>query len=118
MTGAALDLDRLAKLLGLLSSHHDGEILAAAKKAEAIRRDAGLSWSEILAPRLPAPRREREISSTEDAIEVVLENLHALTPWERNFARSIARQSYSLSEKQASVLQRLVRKALHEAQAA
>jgi hypothetical protein len=47
MTGP-LDRDRLAKLLGLLGSDHDGEVTAAARQAEHLRRAAKLTWSEIL----------------------------------------------------------------------
>jgi hypothetical protein len=35
-------------VLGLFSSHHDGEVLAAARKAEAMRRESGVSWPELV----------------------------------------------------------------------
>lgn len=38
----------LAKLLGMMGSHHDGEVLAAARKAEAERRRLDKSWSDLL----------------------------------------------------------------------
>jgi hypothetical protein len=38
----------LAKLLGLLGSEHDAEVLAAARKAEAERKRLGKTWQEIL----------------------------------------------------------------------
>src|SRR5947209_2773522 len=47
------DRRKLAKLLGLLGSDHDGEALAAARQAEGLRRRAGVSWSDVLQP---APR--------------------------------------------------------------
>jgi hypothetical protein len=43
-------LSRLVRLLGMLGSDHDGEILAAAKAAEAERRRLELTWAEIIEP--------------------------------------------------------------------
>ncbi|MCA8908258.1 MAG: hypothetical protein KDA49_09400 [Rhodospirillaceae bacterium] len=45
----SLDRERLEKLLGLMSSPHDGEALAAARKADALVRSAKLTWAEVLA---------------------------------------------------------------------
>jgi hypothetical protein len=42
--------DRLTKLLGLLSSDHDGERAAAGRKADQFVRSLGLSWSDIVFP--------------------------------------------------------------------
>jgi len=43
-----LDLRRLAKLLGMLGSRHDGEVVAAARKAHALVRESGVTWDEII----------------------------------------------------------------------
>ena len=51
MTTALIDAqsaDRLCKLLGLLGSHHDGEVLAAARTAHEFIRQAGLIWPDII----------------------------------------------------------------------
>ncbi|MFI4986206.1 MAG: hypothetical protein ACHQF3_02095 [Alphaproteobacteria bacterium] len=40
--------ERLAAILGMLGSAHDGEILAAAKSAEAERKRLGATWQELL----------------------------------------------------------------------
>jgi hypothetical protein len=40
--------DRLAKLLGMLGSNHDNEVLNAARAAENLRRKLGLTWDELL----------------------------------------------------------------------
>lgn len=45
---AELDPKRLAKLLGMLGSAHQGEIVAAARAIEAERKRLGLSWTQIL----------------------------------------------------------------------
>jgi hypothetical protein len=38
----------LKKVLGLLSSEHDGEALNAAREAEAMRRKLRLTWDDII----------------------------------------------------------------------
>jgi hypothetical protein len=38
----------LSKILGMLGSSEDGEVLAAARKAEAKRMELGLSWETII----------------------------------------------------------------------
>lgn len=44
---AALDLDRLRKVCGLLGSEHHGERAAAGLRATSMLRAAGKSWSDI-----------------------------------------------------------------------
>src|SRR5215471_4315063 len=43
-----LDRDKLAKILGLLGSPESGEILSAARAADALIRNANTSWAEVL----------------------------------------------------------------------
>jgi hypothetical protein len=50
------ELGRLLKILGLLGSSHDGEVLAAARKASEWVRDHSTSWEALLVPPdLPNP---------------------------------------------------------------
>lgn len=42
------DRRRLSKLLGMMGSQHDGEVLSAAKKANELVRTAGLCWDDVL----------------------------------------------------------------------
>jgi hypothetical protein len=45
---------RLAKVLAMLGAEHDGEVLAAARHAERMRRDLGVTWEELIVmPRRP-----------------------------------------------------------------
>lgn len=44
----AADPDKLARILGMLGSDHDGEVVTAARKAEAVRRAMGKTWTELL----------------------------------------------------------------------
>ena len=93
MNAASLDRDRLAKLLGMMGSTHDGEVVAAARQAERLRADAGLTWHEIVLAALPSPRPQRGGAMTlGQAIQFVLDHEDALTDWEQDFARSIQRQ--------------------------
>ena len=43
-----LDRARLAKILGLIGSEHDGEVLTAARMAEKLRKEANISWDQLL----------------------------------------------------------------------
>jgi len=45
-----LDRDKLAKVLAMLGSHHDGEVAAAGRSAHILLTDAGVTWTEVLTP--------------------------------------------------------------------
>jgi hypothetical protein len=47
---AGLDLYKLAKVLAMAGSQHDGERANAAALADRMRRAAGLTWAELLNP--------------------------------------------------------------------
>ena len=49
MPSPQLDRDKLAKLLGLLSSEHAGERASAGAIADRLVREAGLTWSAVVA---------------------------------------------------------------------
>ena len=44
----ALDRDKLAKMLGMLGSRHDGEVAAAGRSAHILLKDARTTWTEVL----------------------------------------------------------------------
>jgi hypothetical protein len=111
MSAAAIDRERLTKLLGMMGSQHDGEALAAARQAERLRAEAGLTWAEIVIPRLPAPPQRQSVGTVADAIAFLLARRSALTQWEVGFVESVWGARYSLSSKQIEVLHRLVEKA-------
>jgi hypothetical protein len=48
-----LDRRRLAQLLGMIGSTHDGEALNAARLADRHLRDRRMSWEEIILPPPP-----------------------------------------------------------------
>jgi hypothetical protein len=95
-----LDRDRLAKLLGMLGSGHDGEVVNAARAADRVVRGSGLRWPDIAAP--PAPPR--------DPIEFCLSRPAVLTAWESQFLHSLRSQNYRVTVKQNLVVERIVQK--------
>jgi hypothetical protein len=52
MSGAQqhLDLERLARVIAMGGSGHDGEALAALRQADRSIRDAGMTWHDVLLP--------------------------------------------------------------------
>src|SRR4051794_33584521 len=105
---AEIDRLQLSRILGMLGSRFDGEVLAAARQAERLRRDAGLTWRDIVQPPLPPPASGEAIA---DQIEIALGRPDALTPWEARFVASLARQRKPPSEKQRAVLAEIAEKA-------
>jgi hypothetical protein len=67
--GIALDAEKFAKVLALLSSDKDGEVLAAACKANTMRRQAGLEWPDVL--NYAEARRERWRRHYDDLAESI-----------------------------------------------
>lgn len=98
-----LDRDRLAKVLALLGSHHDGEVISAARIANEIVRVAGTTWHKVLAPPPTLPEPKYEI-----ACKFCLTWPEAINDWERRFLSSILVRRHPLSEKQSKVLARIV----------
>ena len=45
-----LDLERLARVIAMGGSEHDGEALAAMRQADRLISEAGMTWDEVLLP--------------------------------------------------------------------
>jgi hypothetical protein len=45
---ASTDVEKLTKLLGMLGSAHDGEVLAAARQIEVERKRLGRTWQQLM----------------------------------------------------------------------
>jgi hypothetical protein len=103
---AGLDVQRLAKVLGLLGSSHDGEVAAAGRAAHEIIRQAGATWFDLLAPPLPAPRPTGR-SDAFGMVEFCLRHPAVLTEWEARFLHSLRRRS-RISPKQQAIVDEIV----------
>jgi hypothetical protein len=108
----ALDRDRLARVLGMLGSAHDGEVAAAGRIAHEIVRSSGATWFDVVAARPAMPRRAAEPDlSFRDAVDFCLSADWSLTDWEVEFLHSIKDRRRPLSSKQSDVLFRIFIKA-------
>jgi hypothetical protein len=92
---------RLAIVLGMAGSAHDGEALAAARRAEALRARAGLTWADVLGVQ-PA-------ADPHDLIIWCLDRAECLTAWQHEFLLSL-RGFTVVSPKQRAILDRIAAK--------
>ena len=113
MSPIALDRALLARVLGMLGSDHPGEVVAAARQAERLRADAGLTWQQIVAstPAIPFPAPPREPhADTGSAVAFAAAHWAFLDARDREFIGSIRHQRRPLSDKQAKWLSDIVTK--------
>jgi hypothetical protein len=111
---------KLAKTLGLLGSSHAGEVLAAARAAEMIRRQMGVQWDELLLPvaavREGAGEHHRRDASHPNPADwralVALCQRHRdkFSAWEARFLDVIATYRHDPSDKQRQILDGIVAK--------
>ena len=106
---------KLAKMLGMLSIAHDGEIAVARRRADPVVKGAGLKWNAVIVPPISTsrqqyrpPRRWRRPTSPSDAA-ALCQWPEVLDDWETRFCRSIASQR-RISVKQAGVLAKIIGK--------
>ena len=113
---APLNLQRLGKLLALIGSSFDAEALAAARAADRLVRDAGLTWPDVLI--ISDNHRSLTHGSVDNAIDFCTQQLYRLTIWEREFVACIRRQRRPLSARQLNCLYRIVDRLRARAEAA
>ena len=105
--------DRLMKLCGMFGSDFDGERGNAARMADELVRDAGLTWPDVIsgcsAKSKPGHRVWRAPTSVTESAMICLLFAEPHTDWETKFLKSIAGKT-TLSRKQWKVLERLVEK--------
>lgn len=114
---------RLVQFCGMLGSDHDGERANAARMADRLIREAGLTWENVIAvppamrqeaPKRPAPPPEWSASEFRTPgmqrmaeVETILrQHRPLLTQWEVDFLGSIASRGH-LTLKQLEVLERI-----------
>ncbi len=98
------DLNKLAGILGMLGSEHQGERDAAARLADRLVRGKGLQWADLLAPKptawtLPPPPS----CDVEADLRVCRAYPGLLNDWERGFLRGL-KPGRPLSVKQRGIL--------------
>jgi hypothetical protein len=100
-------LDKLAKILGLLGSAHDGEILAAGRRAHLLIANSGWTWAELLG----APSAVEDCRESRRMVEACLAvPADLFENYETRFLTNILpqlRRGRRLSEKQLAWLCRL-----------
>ena len=94
---------RLTKLLRMLGSSHDGEVVNAARLIDAAFRRLGINWVDAFSPKNPSP-----------AVMIAeLKQQKGRTDWETKFLADLAPKvrERALSKNQYGVLRRMYRKA-------
>jgi len=104
---SGLDRARLVRLLGMLGSRYDGEVVTAGRMAHQLVCAAGLTWPQLLNPPirdLPAERRDPafQIAECPASAEV-------LTDWVFNFVHGL-RGLRRISERQREILEGILAK--------
>jgi hypothetical protein len=112
---AASDRERLARLLGMMGSDHDGEALNAARMADRLVRDHGITWIDAITapvvPQLSTDDTLARFATCAEACTFALARAPMLTQWEFDFLRNVAGFS-KLSPKQCDTLRRLIARAI------
>lgn len=107
---------RLIKLLGILGSPHDGEVLNAARLAARLVHDADLTWNDVIAAdaQPPAQVSAFPVGDPPDAtwrqqIRAIERQIAMLAPWERNFISHL-KELHRLSDKQRQAVEFIYQK--------
>lgn len=112
MMDGLVDLQKLVRVCGMLGSDHDGEVVAAARQAERIRKALGLSWDDLLiSPARPTSHGRpppHDIPDWRRACQLCMTRFDILSNWEMTFLQSLARYRGQPSAKQLAVLERLI----------
>lgn len=88
MTIQHADRQKIAKLLGMLGSAHEGEVITAARKAHELVHKHGATWCELVGARDAERDTAQQIPHHAVALEL-LKSAAALTPFERKFLRGV-----------------------------
>jgi len=104
-----LDFKRLSKVLGMMQSGHEGEVLNAARMASEMVLSSGMTWQQVL--KLDVIPSNNAAPTHWDEAERLLATVRkkVITPYERKFLLGILGFK-SLSENQAKTLASIARK--------
>ena len=93
MGAVVVDVGRLARICGMFSSNHIGERAAAAAKADAIVRGAGLTWPDVLNSNRASAHKSETSWRRELTPAMILATYGAaLTGWERCFLAGLVKR--------------------------
>ena len=114
--------DRLAKLLGMTGSDHDGECLNAIRLANRVLAENKLTWHEAFQPALPEPEQPKWSRQSDwhfrgtwqDAVRFADRYLYSLPPKEREFIRQLSDYTHAPTEKQQKWLKDIVERLLRQ----
>lgn len=81
------DRSTLAKVLGMLGSAHDGEVVNAARKAHQLVQERGATWPAVLGLDAAPPSPEAEHLAL--ARELLGRGKGICTDWEMRFLRGV-----------------------------
>jgi len=85
MTIQSSDIQKLAKLLGMIGSNHDGEALAAARKAYEMVERIGTTWPDLLQVPVTVDTVAEQPAHRSEAQRLLHEGKGVITDFERNF---------------------------------
>lgn len=105
---ATLDRAKLAAVLGMCGSAHDGEALSAGRLANRMVRESGSTWVQVLVD--DADRDEERCDCHRCRCERLLGRARHLTDWEIAFCAKVLRYERAPSAKQRAVLDKLSRR--------
>jgi hypothetical protein len=117
---------QLARILVLLGSDFDAEVVAAARHAERIRRQLAVTWDDLSPPPSAAdqarpgghgPRRSGDVLATwpggwREAARYCVRHHRVPTAWETEFCYGLTRYRAVPSSKQMAILRGLLARAV------
>jgi len=109
----AAEQKRLVKLLAMTTSNHDGEALAAARKANAFVQKLDMSWESILCPEQEQDNVAQPVPHHAEAKHLLQAGKGIIDAFERRFLIGIM-GFQSLSDKQKSTLANIKNKVMAE----
>jgi hypothetical protein len=108
MSNLATLTPRLGKLIPLLGSDRDGEVIGAARAIDRLLKSAGRDWHDLAALlRLPAPRWEIAADDWQSVARFCAENSTRLTERELDFLATLASWRGRPTEKQFAWLRKI-----------
>jgi hypothetical protein len=135
-----VDCGQLSRILGMIGSAHDGEVVNAGRLATRVLKEAGLTWPQLLTPAEVAVSAARHLLAENDQLRDELARLKSaglqprpprpfeeartppecvenlllwpehLTTWEEKFLESLLKQRRSFTPRQFEVLASIAEK--------